>query len=71
MALILILAFIIFWLTNFQIFINILLAAFVIGLVAGWVYLAASALILRLKIDDAVDAIPVHLFGGELYFGPI
>jgi Amt family ammonium transporter len=39
-------------------------AAFVIGLVAGWVYLAASALILRFKIDDAVDAIPVHMFGG-------
>lgn len=42
-----------------------------IGLIAGWVYLGASALILRLKIDDAVDAIPVHLFGGELRFGPI
>ena len=39
-------------------------AGFVIGLVAGWVYLGASALILRLKIDDAVDAIPVHMFGG-------
>lgn len=39
-------------------------AAFVIGIVAGWVYLGASALILRLKIDDAVDAIPVHMFGG-------
>lgn len=39
-------------------------AGFVIGVVAGWVYLAASALILRLKIDDAVDAIPVHMFGG-------
>lgn len=39
-------------------------AGFVIGIVAGWVYLAASALMLRLKIDDAVDAIPVHMFGG-------
>lgn len=39
-------------------------AGFVIGIVAGWVYLGASALILRLKIDDAVDAIPVHMFGG-------
>ena len=38
--------------------------AFIIGIVGGWIYLAASALILRLKIDDAVDAIPVHLFGG-------
>eukprot|EP01082_Thalassiosira_pseudonana_P011298 g10145.t1.2.5e17418b g10145 g10145.t1 contig4:1306567-1308013(-) len=40
-------------------------AAFVIGLTAGWVYLAASALMLRFKIDDAVDAIPVHMFGGS------
>ncbi len=39
-------------------------AGFVIGLVAGWVYLGASALILRLRIDDAVDAIPVHMGGG-------
>ena len=39
-------------------------AAFVIGIMAGWIYLAASALILRFKIDDAVDAIPVHMFGG-------
>ena len=39
-------------------------AGFVIGILAGWIYLGASALILKLKIDDAVDAIPVHLFGG-------
>lgn len=39
-------------------------AAFVIGVTAGWIYLFASKLILRLRIDDAVDAIPVHLFGG-------
>ena len=39
-------------------------AAFVIGIFAGWIYLAVSALMIRLKIDDAVDAIPVHLFGG-------
>lgn len=39
-------------------------AAVVIGIVAGWVYLAASKLLIRLRIDDAVDAIPVHLFGG-------
>jgi len=39
-------------------------AAFIIGVVGGWVYLAASSFILRCKIDDAVDAIPVHLFGG-------
>ena len=39
-------------------------AGFVIGLVAGWIYLGSSALMLRLRIDDAVDAIPVHMFGG-------
>jgi Amt family ammonium transporter len=39
-------------------------AACLIGVVAGWVYLGGSALLLRLKIDDAVDAIPVHLFNG-------
>ncbi len=30
-------------------------AAFVIGTTAGWIYLAASSLMLRLKIDDAVE----------------
>mmetsp|Transcript_4229 Transcript_4229/g.10049 ORF Transcript_4229/g.10049 Transcript_4229/m.10049 type:complete len:521 (-) Transcript_4229:86-1648(-) len=39
-------------------------AAFVIGIIAGWVYLAGSFLLIRLKIDDAVDAIPVHFGGG-------
>lgn len=39
-------------------------AAFVIGLVAGVVYLGGSKLLIYLRIDDAVDAIPVHLFGG-------
>jgi len=39
-------------------------AACVIGIVAGWLYLGTSALLLRWKIDDAVDAIPVHLFNG-------
>lgn len=47
-------------------------AAFVIGIVAGWIYLAASALMIRLKIDDAVDAIPVHMFGTSfLIFSPL
>lgn len=35
-----------------------------IGVIAGWVYLAGSALLVRFKIDDAVDAIPVHMVGG-------
>jgi ammonia channel protein AmtB len=39
-------------------------AAIVIGIVAGWVYLLTSALLERLRIDDAVNAIPVHMFNG-------
>lgn len=39
-------------------------AAPVIGLVGGWVYYGSSKLLIKLKIDDAVDAIPVHLFCG-------
>jgi len=39
-------------------------AACLIGMVAGWVYMAGSSLLLKLKIDDAVDAIPVHLGNG-------
>jgi ammonium transporter, Amt family len=39
-------------------------AAVVIGVVAGWVYMFASKLMVLLRIDDAVDAIPVHMFGG-------
>lgn len=38
--------------------------AVVIGIFAGWFYLIASALLIRFKIDDAVDAIPVHMVGG-------
>jgi ammonium transporter, Amt family len=39
-------------------------AAVVIGIVAGWVYMFASKLLVKLRIDDAVDAVPVHMFGG-------
>ena len=39
-------------------------AAVIIGMIAGWVYYGASKLLIKLKIDDAVDAIPVHLFNG-------
>jgi len=35
-----------------------------VGMIAGWIYLLASHLLVRLRIDDAVDAIPVHLGGG-------
>eukprot|EP00934_Nitzschia_sp_Nitz4_P005268 Nitzschia sp. Nitz4//scaffold121_size67750//19128//26880//NITZ4_006065-RA/size67750-augustus-gene-0.121-mRNA-1//1//CDS//3329534342//5258//frame0 len=39
-------------------------AAIVIGVVSGWVYIYTSALLIRLRIDDAVDAIPVHMANG-------
>jgi Amt family ammonium transporter len=39
-------------------------AAFVIGIVAGWTYIFWSNLLVKLKIDDAVDAIPVHFGNG-------
>merc|ERR1719361_2454941 len=34
--------------------------AIIIGIIAGEVYVAASKALVYLKIDDAVDAIPVH-----------
>lgn len=39
-------------------------AAVIMGVVGGWVYLLASALLIKLRLDDAVDAIPVHLANG-------
>jgi ammonium transporter, Amt family len=39
-------------------------AAIVIGIVSGWVYMWSSNLLIRWRIDDAVDAIPVHMFNG-------
>lgn len=39
-------------------------AAVIIGLIAGWVYVFSSKLLVAAKIDDAVDAIPVHFFNG-------
>lgn len=39
-------------------------AAVVIGSVGGIVYVAGSKLMRRLRLDDVVDATPVHLFGG-------
>jgi len=38
--------------------------ACVIGIISGFVYLMSSKLLVMLKIDDAVDAIPVHFFCG-------
>jgi ammonium transporter, Amt family len=40
-------------------------AALVTGLVAGMIYALGNRFIIRLRIDDAVDAIPVHLFAGS------
>lgn len=39
-------------------------AAVLIGLVGGWIYLWGSAFLIRLRVDDAVDAIPVHMMNG-------
>lgn len=39
-------------------------SAVVIGIIGGWVYYVGAKLLLRLRIDDAVDAIPAHLGGG-------
>lgn len=39
-------------------------AALVVGTIAGWIYLWSSSLLERLRIDDAVNAIPVHMFNG-------
>merc|ERR1712127_659336 len=39
-------------------------AAVVIGIIAGWAYIFWSNLLVKLKIDDAVDAIPVHFGNG-------
>jgi len=39
-------------------------AAVFIGVFAGIFYLMGSVLLVKLRIDDAVDAIPVHMIGG-------
>lgn len=39
-------------------------AAVVSGAIGGLLYLYSQALLIRLRIDDAIDSIPVHLFGG-------
>jgi len=41
-------------------------AAFVIGILASFCYIAASALLKRLRIDDPLDAAPLHGFCGTL-----
>jgi Amt family ammonium transporter len=39
-------------------------AAVIVGIISGIVYLGGSRLLILLRLDDAVDAIPVHLGGG-------
>ena len=39
-------------------------AALLVGFISGLIYILGSALLIRLRIDDAVDAIPVHLGNG-------
>jgi ammonium transporter, Amt family len=36
-------------------------AAIIVGIIGGWSYIAMSKLLQKLKIDDAVDAVPVSL----------
>jgi Amt family ammonium transporter len=40
------------------------MGAFFIGIIAAPVYLLSSNLLVRLKVDDVIDAAPVHLFCG-------
>lgn len=39
-------------------------ASIAIGIVSGWVYVFSSKLLIKLRIDDAVDGVPVHFFAG-------
>lgn len=39
-------------------------ASALIGVVAGWVYLGGSTLLVKCRLDDAVDGIPIHMFCG-------
>lgn len=38
--------------------------AFIIGVISAFVYYGSSGLLLKLQIDDVVDAVPVHLMNG-------
>ena len=39
-------------------------ASIIIGIVAGGLYLGCSRQLVNFRIDDAVDAIPVHMING-------
>jgi len=38
--------------------------SFFVGIIAGWVYVGSSKLLVKLRIDDVVNAIPVHFSNG-------
>uniref|UniRef100_A0A0G4HS75 Ammonium transporter n=1 Tax=Chromera velia CCMP2878 TaxID=1169474 RepID=A0A0G4HS75_9ALVE len=40
-------------------------AAFVIGLVGGAVEMGSAKVLVRLRVDDPVEAVPIHLFAGS------
>merc|ERR1712232_97806 len=39
-------------------------AAILVGAIGGWAYIGFSKLLISLRIDDAVDAVPVHFANG-------
>jgi len=39
-------------------------ASIIIGASAGLIYIGSSSLLLKFRIDDVVDAVPVHFFSG-------
>lgn len=39
-------------------------AAFVIGIIGAFVYIGSSALLIKIKVDDPLDACPIHGFCG-------
>ena len=39
-------------------------AAVFIGCISGFLYIGGSKLLIRLRLDDAVDAIPIHMVNG-------
>merc|ERR1712193_21437 len=39
-------------------------ASIITGIIAGWAYMLSSSLLIKLRIDDAVNAIPVHMVNG-------
>jgi Amt family ammonium transporter len=39
-------------------------AAVLVGIIVGWTYIFWSSLLVKIRIDDAVDAIPIHFGNG-------